>query len=101
MYHCNDATCQNLSGMTGFLKSIAEPNRLRILCVLSHEKKLSVSKIVQAVDLPQNLVSHHLKALRDRDILVPTKQGLNVFYSINRTKVDEYQNNFVEFLAEK
>ena len=44
-------------------KSLADGNRLKILLLLSEGRK-SVSAIVEALDLSQPLVSHHLKELR-------------------------------------
>ncbi|MBS3754860.1 MAG: winged helix-turn-helix transcriptional regulator [Desulfobacterales bacterium] len=49
-------------------KSLSGANRLRILLLVSSGRK-SVSAIVEALDLSQPLVSHHLKELR-RSLLV-------------------------------
>jgi ArsR family transcriptional regulator len=45
------------------LKALAEPARFRILALLADEE-LCVCHLVEALDMPQPLVSHHLKALR-------------------------------------
>jgi hypothetical protein len=44
-------------------KSLSDGNRLRILVLISRDKK-SVSAIVEALNLSQPLVSHHLKELK-------------------------------------
>ena len=44
-------------------KSLGDENRLKILLLLRDGKK-SVSSIVEALELSQPLVSHHLKELR-------------------------------------
>ena len=46
-------------GLPAFLKLLAEPNRLRILMLLARGEQC-VCDIEAALDLPQNLVSHHL-----------------------------------------
>ena len=66
-----------------FLKIIAEENRLKILCVLLKRGEQCVCDIWQLLLLPQNLTSHHLKALKDFGLLKSRKEGLNVFYSVD------------------
>jgi DNA-binding transcriptional ArsR family regulator len=46
------------------------------------------------MQLPQNLVSHHLKKLRDENIVISKKEWLNVKYSINHKDVDKYLESF-------
>lgn len=81
---------------TEFLKIIAEENRLKILCILKNEEKC-VCEIWQYLELPQNLVSHHLKVLKDFNLVLSRQEGLKIFYSLNKKKVQKYLlslNNF-------
>ena len=48
---------------TEVLKALAEPARWRIVECLADEE-LCVCHLVEELDIPQPLVSHHLKALR-------------------------------------
>ena len=50
--------------MNGTLGALAEPNRLRIVELLRGGPR-SVNEIVEKLDLPQPLVSKHLRVLRD------------------------------------
>jgi len=65
-----------------FLKVLSDQNRLKIVCYLK-EKERCVCEIVKFLDIPQNLVSHHLKTLRENKIVSNRKEGLNVYYSLN------------------
>jgi ArsR family transcriptional regulator len=57
--------CRTFVGdITPFLKTVSEENRLKILCFLKSGEKC-VYEIEQFLHLPQNLVSHHLKKLKD------------------------------------
>jgi len=85
--------CSNIKGIIPFLKTISDENRLRIICFLKSWEKC-VCEIVDFLDIPQNLVSHHLKKLKDEKILVSKKVWLNVIYSINKTIVNSKINNF-------
>ena len=76
--------------ITHFLKLIAEENRLKILCILNKEKEVCVCSILEELNLPQNLVSHHLKVLKDFDLISSRKEGRRIHYSINRKEINKY-----------
>ena len=65
------------------LKWLSDINRLKIICFLKESPKC-VCDIVEFLDLPQNLISHHLKKLRDEWIVDFEKKGLKVTYSLNQ-----------------
>jgi len=71
-----------------FLKALSEENRLKILCIL-REGEQCVCDIWQYLDLPQNLVSHHLKVLKDFGLISSRKEGLKVFYKLNKEATKE------------
>jgi DNA-binding transcriptional ArsR family regulator len=64
------------------LKSIANRHRLMILCALQ-ERAHDVSSLVEIVGLSQSAISQHLKILRESNVVVGDKQGVNVFYRIS------------------
>ena len=82
-----------------FLKAVSDENRLKIICFLKAGEKC-VCEIVDFLKLPQNLVSHHLKVLRNQNILIARKDGLNFFYSINEKNISNIIN-FFNFLILK
>jgi ArsR family transcriptional regulator len=65
---------------SGFLKVIAEPHRLKALCLLS-EKEQCVCDLMQELGLSQPLVSHHLAVLRNAGLVAFRRQGTSVLYS--------------------
>ena len=66
------------------LKVIADPTRLKVLRQLVDGAK-SVGEINEALRLPQNLLSHHLKVLREADLLTAKRIGKQIHYSITRS----------------
>lgn len=68
------------------LKALAEPNRLKILEMLTSEE-LCVCEIIDRLHLSQPAVSHHLKILRQANVIDDRKEGKWVFYSLN---LEEY-----------
>jgi ArsR family transcriptional regulator, arsenate/arsenite/antimonite-responsive transcriptional repressor len=63
------------------LKVIAEPLRLRILRLLSDEE-LCVCHLVEALDVAQPLVSHHLRVLRDAGLVETERYRYWTYYRL-------------------
>lgn len=72
---------ENLQTVAFAAKSLSDENRLRILLCLKNGKK-SVSAIVEALNLSQPLVSHHLKELRRALLVKVERRGPFVYYEI-------------------
>jgi len=85
---------EQLSETVLFLKAVSDENRLKIICFLKNSEKC-VCEIVDFLELQQNLVSHHLKILRNQNILKTRKDGLKVFYSINNQNIEGIINFFI------
>jgi len=88
-----------INELISFLKIISEKNRLKILCLLSKEEKC-VCEIWQCLKLPQNLVSHHLKTLREFNLISSRKEGVKIFYKLNEKVVKKYLKLLSEFLKD-
>ncbi|KJS29772.1 MAG: ArsR family transcriptional regulator [Desulfatitalea sp. BRH_c12] len=67
-------------------KSLSDGNRLRILLLISASKK-SVSAIVEALDLSQPLVSHHLKELKRSLLVKVEREGPFIYYELADTRI--------------
>lgn len=76
-----------------FLRAIADPNRLKILCVLQSGSKC-VCEIVPAVGISDKLASHHLKQLKDIGLLVESREGKFIRYSLDKKAIREYKKIF-------
>ena len=63
------------------IKAIANPLRLKILCVLG-DQEISVQDIVEQVGTSQSNISQHLAILRDKGVLATRKDANRVFYRI-------------------
>lgn len=96
--------CQNdpkskadLNIVTDFLKLINEPNRLKILCFLKQTEQC-VCDIWKTLEIPQNLASHHLKALKDFGLIESRQEGRKVIYSSNKETIQKYASLLNNFL---
>ncbi len=93
----NKESTAELGKAVEFLKVVAEENRMKILCMLRSGEKC-VCDIWQFLDIPQNLTSHHLKVLKDFGLVEDHKDGLRVYYSINKKEVNKYNLLLNKFL---
>ncbi|WP_237690274.1 ArsR/SmtB family transcription factor [Nocardioides panacisoli] len=68
------------------MKALADPVRLRLLSlVASHaDAEACVCDLLEAFDLSQPTISHHLKVLHDAGLLTRTKRGTWVYYAVRR-----------------
>jgi ArsR family transcriptional regulator len=64
------------------LKVLADETRLAVLQQLLDGPK-HVSEINASLQLEQSLLSHHLKVLREADLVVAERDGKAVLYSLN------------------
>jgi ArsR family transcriptional regulator len=88
---------EKLTQTKEFLRVISDENRLNILCALKKEEQC-VGSIWQYLDLPQNLVSHHLKVLKEFGLLNSRKDGKNVVYSLNAECLESYKSLLINFI---
>ncbi|MFN3301666.1 MAG: ArsR/SmtB family transcription factor [Patescibacteria group bacterium] len=88
---------ENLKEVIKFLKTISEENRLKIICLLCSGNKC-VCDLGQYFKLPQNLVSHHLKVLKDLNLVSFKKEGLKIFYKLNKETIKKYIKLLNRFL---
>ena len=71
-----------------FLRCIGEATRLRILRYLINGEKC-VTDIVSSVGKEQSLVSHHLKSLKDCNIVLTTQKAQKIYYSLADPRLAE------------
>jgi DNA-binding transcriptional ArsR family regulator len=75
-----------IENLVKILKSLADFNRLRIVMAIGNGS-LSVSEIIHATDLPQTLVSFHLKALRNAAVVTTKRNGPFIYYSLSSPRL--------------
>jgi ArsR family transcriptional regulator len=73
------------SSLTELLSAIADPVRLRLASLLAHNGETCVCDLVDATGLTQTNVSRHLSTLRHAGLVTGRKQGLWVYYSLNKS----------------
>jgi ArsR family transcriptional regulator, arsenate/arsenite/antimonite-responsive transcriptional repressor len=69
-----------------FAKAIADETRQKIMNLVCCNS-LSVSEIVEKLDVSQPTVSHHLAILREAGLVDTRDEGRQTFYSLNQERV--------------
>jgi ArsR family transcriptional regulator len=76
--------------MAAIAKALGDPVRLQLVDVLrKHAGKVCVCELVPLFDLSQPTVSHHLKVLRDAEIVGSERQGLWAYYYVIADALEE------------
>lgn len=83
-----------------FCKIFANPNRLKILHILS-DGESSVGEISEAADISQPTVSQHLRKMLDRGVVVKEERGLKNYYSISDPRIVEGMSIMKEVLVDR
>src|SRR5690348_10785843 len=69
-----------------FFKALAHPLRIAILDAL-RDGESTVNELCEKLDAEQSTLSQQLAVLRNRNIVIGRKEGLNVYYSVPDTTV--------------
>ena len=77
--------------VVGILKSLANSDRLLILCHLS-QQELNVSQIEEKTQIHQPTLSQQLMMLRKSDVVNTRRDGKQIFYSIKDEKMVQVLN---------
>ena len=67
---------------------LADPSRIMILYTLSQNPR-NVTELSSELNMPQPLVSRHLKLLRDRGMVTSERHGTTITYSLGDSRLVE------------
>ncbi|MCA1055510.1 metalloregulator ArsR/SmtB family transcription factor [Rossellomorea aquimaris] len=67
---------------TPLFQALADPYRQDIIVLLAEKEPLTVNQITEHLTLSRPAVSHHLKILRDQELVSLEQKGTQRFYSL-------------------
>ena len=76
-----DSIATGATALLGYLDSLSDPTRLRLLRLLEREE-LGVTELIDVLQLPQSTVSRHLKTLSDQGWVTGRSRGPSNFYAL-------------------
>ncbi len=80
-------------------ESLNDPKRVLILYLL-REGRRSVTELAEALGVPQPTVSHHLKVLRERSLVLTEREGTTIYYSLADQRIIQALNILRTMLLE-
>jgi len=78
----------NILDAAKLMEMLSQPVRLRLMCILL-EGEQSVLKLASSTNLSQPAMSHHLKKLRDVELVKTRREGQTIYYSLKGTEVSQ------------
>jgi DNA-binding transcriptional ArsR family regulator len=79
-------------------QALSEPNRQKIVDVLK-KGELSVSEILQHLNVTMPTLSHHLDILKRANLISSRREGQQIIYSLNLSVLEEITEQIVKFLT--
>ncbi len=96
-----DACCPDLGELMEpeFFKALCDPNRIALLTGLSQQKEgQTVQAMAGCCNVDLSVVSRHLAKLKAAGILAAKKQGKEVRYTVNASKVAQTLRSIADCL---
>lgn len=72
-------------------QALSDPNRVAILDILSQGEK-NVEQLTFTLNLNKGIVSHHLQALKNANVVASRKQSRYVFYSMSESALNIWRS---------
>jgi ArsR family transcriptional regulator, arsenate/arsenite/antimonite-responsive transcriptional repressor len=69
------------------LNGIRDKARLEIILLLGQTNSMNVTEIASHFRISRPAISHHLKVLKDAEIVRSEKQGQEVYYRLNSSRI--------------
>jgi DNA-binding transcriptional ArsR family regulator len=80
--------------------ALGDEHRQRILLLFEKGERLNVGQIAEVSTLTRSTVSHHLKILREAEVLVSEKIGKEVWFWINRPYLEGVLGNVLGYVQD-
>ena len=86
--------------MQQVLEAISDPTRRKILDLLKQGDK-SAGELGEQFEISGPSMSHHLSKLKAADLVLTTRQGQSIYYSINTSVFDDAAQFVIDFFQNK
>jgi DNA-binding transcriptional ArsR family regulator len=84
--------------MSRVFTALGDEHRQRILLLFEKGERLNVGQIAAVSTLTRSTVSHHLKILREAEVLSSEKIGKEVWFWINRDWLETTLGSVLDYL---
>lgn len=88
-----------MAAMNEAYKALSDRTRRQILRLL-RQADMSAGEIAEQFEMSWPSISHHLKVLKQADLVLVERQGQELYYSLNTTVLQDLVANFLELVGE-
>ena len=78
-------------------KALSDPVRLEIINMLKKNGRMNAGEISDKFDLSKATISHHLKILREQDLIYEEKEKNFIYYELNTSVFEDILTWIVKF----
>ncbi|MFW6019907.1 MAG: ArsR/SmtB family transcription factor [Bacteroidales bacterium] len=90
---------QDIMELSGFLKALSDPTRLRIIEYLSRAgNPRCVGAISKHINVSQSAISQHLRILRQANLVKSERRGYHIHYEVNEEILNDNLSKLRDFL---
>jgi len=82
-----------------FFSALGDSTRQQIMLVFEPGEEICVNEIARLFSLSRPAISHHLKVLRDADLLTCEKRGKEVYYRVNANYCADVMETVYRFIV--
>ena len=90
---------EEMCSLADFFRILGDPTRVQLLLLLS-QNGYCVSELAQSLNISQSAVSHHLRALKIKRLVVGRRVGKYVIYSLSDNHVSSIISRGWEHIQE-
>lgn len=87
--------------MSKVFSALGDEHRQRILLLFEPGERINVGQIAEVSTLTRSTVSHHLKILREANVLLAEKIGKEVWFEVNWPFLHEVLSNVSGYVGEQ
>lgn len=88
-----------LSTAVELTRALAHPLRMKILEFIDSHGEINVNNIYKNLQIEQSITSHHLKILKDANVVNANKDGKLMLYSVNHAIIEKTVRAVNRFLG--
>jgi DNA-binding transcriptional ArsR family regulator len=85
--HVKTSHCASSGECLTVLQALSDKTRQEVIVIFTYHKELCANDIAKQFSLSRPTISHHLNLMKRVGILNARKDGKEVYYSLNKSKV--------------
>lgn len=86
---------ETFENVSEIFQLISDPTRLKIIWLLCHSEDC-VANVAAAIEMSSPAVSHHLRVLKQANLLVSHREGKETYYTLASTPMAQLVHNIID-----